>query len=666
MNPRKPVPLRDRIAAGVLCAALAPSVWAQSAPPAPEAPPSSPSAQPKDVAPTIAQQAKSLSGPITPFHVELPRSRNPFDAYRPSGVPALNLDNSPRLDLLVRDGKLYLSLKDALALALEDNLDLAYFRYNLPIAETDLLRTKAGGVANGVNVGTVQGTSGGNGGGFGAGSTSGGAGATSGGAGSAGGGAGGLVQSTLGSGTAVHSRDPQFYLLGYTDHTTTQLTNVVTTGGVGVYQQNTIEAQTEYSQYFSLGTNVQFYYTGLRQTTNSFANSVNPLLQSNFQLFINQPLLAGFGLATNNRYLHIAKNNRTLTDLGFKSQVIATITQVEDIYWDLVNAYEDEQVKERSLQFSQKTLDDDRKQLDLQAIPAMQVMKDESDVATREGDLTVAKATLKLNELYIKNALTKTAEDPRLEDMPVVPIDRSEAIDDGADVPVETLIAEAQKNRPDLAMDQLSMNTAKISLDAVKNELLPSLTLYGELAGVGNAGVPNPNCVNCASPSLPQGYFASVQNAFNYSSPEYQVGVQLQLTLRNRIAKADQFRSVLEYRQRELQFEQQKKGIRFDVRNSQFALQQARAHVDAAKKARDLMQRTFDITKQEQQLGAKSSFDTLSAQHDLAVSESALVASETAFEKAKVDLDRALGTTLEHNGISIDDALTGIAVNVHP
>jgi outer membrane protein TolC len=656
--------LPERALAGLLCLCLSQVGLAQSA--AAPQPPEAPTAQPKDVTPSIAEQAKSLSGPIAPFHVELPRSRNPFNPYRASTAPPLNLDNSPRLDLLVRDGKLYLSLKDALALALEDNLDLAYFRYNLPIADTDLARTKAGGVANGVNVGTVQGTAGGNGGGFGAGGTSGGAGSSSGGAGSAGGGAGGLVQSTLGSGTAVHSRDPQLYFQGYTDHTTDQLTNVVTTGGVAVYQQNTIEAQAEYSQYFSMGTNLQFYYTGLRQATNSAANSINPILQSNFQLYLTQPLLAGFGLATNNRYLHIAKNNRTLTDLGFKSQVIATITQVEDIYWDLVNAYEDEQVKERSLQFAQKTLDDDRKQLELQAIPAMQVMKDESDTATREGDLTVAKATLKLNELYIKNALTKTAEDPRLEDMPVVPTDRSLSIGDEADQPIEDLIAKAQKNRPDLAMDQLSMNTAKISLDAVKNELLPSLSLYGELAGVGNAGLPNPQCAGCPTPNLPSGYFGSLQNAFNYSSPEYQVGVQLQLTLRNRIAKADQFRSVLEYRQRELQFEQQKKGIRFDVRNSQFALQQARAHVDAARKARDLMQRTFDITKQEQQLGAKSSYDTLSAQHDLAVSESALVAAETAFEKAKVDLDRAVGTTLDSNGISIDDAKSGVATSLHP
>lgn len=648
-----------RAIAAILCGTMNIGTFAQAAGAGQQ--PNAPA--PANPQPTIAQQAQayeqpSATGPARPFHIEVPHSHNPFNAYRSSTVPPLDLDNSPRLDRLIRNGNLYLSLKDALALALENSSDLAYFRYNIPISKTDLMRTKAGGQALGVNVGTVQFSAGGFGGGAG-----GGGGASY---SSAAGGTGGLVQSTLGFGPTVHPFDPQLYAAGFTDHTTTQLTNVVTTGGVGVYQQNTIEGQAQYVQYFPLGTNILFNFNSYRQATNSAASSVNPALQTNFQFFVYQPLLAGFGLATNTRYIHIAKKNVNVTDLGFKAQVIATITQIENIYWDLVNAYQDAQVKERSLQFAQQTLDDDRKQLDLQAIPAMQVMKDESDVATREGDLTVARSTLKLNELYMKNALTKSV-DPELEDMPVIPTDRSSGVGiDISDQPIEQLIAEAQKNRPDLAMDQISMETARISLNAVKNELLPSLSLYGEYAGVGNAGEPNPRCVDCASPNLPTGYGGSIENAFNYTSPEYQVGLQLSITIRNRIAKADQFRSVLEYRQRELQFEQQKKGIRLDVRNSQFALQQARAHVDAARKARDLAQRTFEITKQEQQLGAKSSYDTLSSQHDLAVAESALVSAETAFEKAKVDLDRATGTTLEHNGISIDDALSGIAENIKP
>ncbi|MGH9598943.1 MAG: TolC family protein, partial [Terracidiphilus sp.] len=153
------------------------------------------------------------------------------------------------------------------------------------------------------------------------------------------------------------------------------------------------------------------------------------------------------------------------------------------------------------------------------------------------------------------------------------------------------------------------------------------------------------------------------QNTFNYSSPEYQVGMNLQINLRNRVAKADQFRAVLEYRQRQITFEEQKKSIRFDVRNSQFALQQAQARVDAAQQARDLAQRTFAITKQEQQLGAKSSYDVLVAEHELAIAESALAAAQTAYEKAKVDIDRATGETLLRMGVSIDDAKSGVVTS---
>uniref|UniRef100_A0A7V5CSP1 TolC family protein n=1 Tax=Acidobacterium capsulatum TaxID=33075 RepID=A0A7V5CSP1_9BACT len=629
-----------------------------------------PAQQPASKAMTIEQQIHesavgSYALPRENFHVEQPHSHNPFAAYMPSSVPPLDLGNSPRLKELEIGGKLYLSLREAIALAIEDNLDLAYFRYNLPIARTDLARTKAGGVANGVNVGVRQNTPGGNGQSFGSGSSAGSAGSSAGSAGASAGGAGGIVTSTLGEGSAVHSFDPQLSAIGFVDHTKTQLTNIVTTG-TPVFDQNTVEGEAEYRQYFPLGTNIQFDYQGLRQTTNSLYNATNPTLESAFQFYVYQPLLQGFGLATNDRYIHIAKKNMQLTNLGFRAQVIATVTQVEDIYWDLVNAYEDEQVKENALQFAQKTLDDDKKQLKLQAIPEMQVLKDEADVAAREGDLTVARANLRLNELLIKNALTKTISDPNLVEMPVVPLTIETPSDPNADRPIDSLIKEAEKNRPDVTMDQLAMEIAQRSLKSIRNELLPSLSLYGEYAGVGNAGQPNPNCAGCETVPLPHSYGGSLQNAFNYSSPEYQAGFQLNITLRNRIAKADQFRAVLEYRQRQLAFEEQKKSILFDVRNSQYALRQAEARVTAAQQARDLAKKTFEITEQEQKLGAKSSYDTLAAQDALAVAQSALYDARAAYAKAQVDIDRATGETLDQVDISIDDAREGVVHNVQP
>jgi outer membrane protein TolC len=319
-------------------------------------------------------------------------------------------------------------------------------------------------------------------------------------------------------------------------------------------------------------------------------------------------------------------------------------------------------VKQRSLDFAQKTLQDDQKQLNLKAIPAMQVMKDESDVATSEGELTVSRATLRLNELLIKNAITKS-DDPLIDEMPVIPLETTGSSDPNATRSIDDLIGAAEKNRPDVKEDEIAMQVAKMSLKSINSELLPTLNSYGFYSGNGLAGTPNPNCglgaSQCAS-QLPTGFGGMLQNTFNYSSPEYQVGLTLSINLRNRVAKADQFRSALEYRQRQITFEEQKKSIRFDVRNSQFALQQAKARVDAAQKAADLAQRTFEITVQEQKLGAKSSYDTLVAQHALAIAESAKAAAKTAYEKAKVDIDRATGETLARMGVSIDDAKSGV------
>jgi outer membrane protein TolC len=633
----------------------------QAAQPAPEAPTPAPNGAATPL-PTLAQQAQqaqaSAIAPQHPFHIDLPRSHNPLAPYRPSEAPPLDLTNSPRLENLIHDGKLYISLHDAIALAIENNLDIAYFRYNFPIAQTDILRTKAGGLANGVDTGIVQSSTQG---GFSEGASGGGGGASS---GSAAAGAGGIVTSTLGAGTSVASFDPYLTFKGFVDHTVTQESNSFLEG-VPTFKQNTIEGLANYSQNFPMGTGLQVNYEGQRFANNSPYQSINPSLYSNFQVILSQQLLAGFGISTNERYMHIARKNLKITDLAFRAQVIATVTQVENIYWDLVNAYQDEQVKERSLSFAQHSLQDDQHQLDLKAIPAMQVITDQSLVATSEGDLTVSRATLRLNELLIKNAITKT-DSPIIDEIPVIPLDKTGAADPNASKSIDDLITDAEKNRPDVAEDELAMQKQEESLKSIRSELLPQLYVYGFYAGAGIAGPVNPNCSltpeECTS-VLPTGFGGMFDNTFNYSSPEYQFGMNLSINLRNRQAKADQFRAVLQYRQSQITFEEQKKSIRFDVRNSLFALQQKQALVDSATKARDLAQHTFDVTQQEQQLGAKSSSDTLAAQHELSISESLLNAAQAAFEKAKVDIDRATGETLQQTGVSIDDAKNGVVTH---
>jgi outer membrane protein TolC len=376
-----------------------------------------------------APQPQTASMAATrPFRVDMPQSRNPIRAYVPDTVPEPPLQNSPRLKDLIRNGKLYISLKDAIALALENNLDLAIARYNLPIADTDVLRTRAGGVFRGVNTGVVQGTPGGGVGGFGSGAPGVGAGGTSAGAGGAGAGAAGLVSSTLGTGAPVPSFDPLIKGQFSIEHQATPLSNLQLYGVPGL-QLNTGQANVTFSQAFPTGTTFDVEWNNNRQATNSIFSNLNPALNSQYRVTLRQELLAGFGFGPNLRYLKIAKNNKKISDIGFRDQVIETVTQIENIYWDMVNAYEQANVNEQALAFAQQSLDNARKQLELEAIPAMDVMRAEAEASKRAQDLTVAHSNFYLQESLLKNALTKRLDDSVLEEMPVVPTDRMDKIE---------------------------------------------------------------------------------------------------------------------------------------------------------------------------------------------------------------------------------------------
>jgi outer membrane protein TolC len=320
------------------------------------------------------------------------------------------------------------------------------------------------------------------------------------------------------------------------------------------------------------------------------------------------------------------------------------------------------------LAFAQQSLDNAKKEFKLESIPEMDVMRAEAEVSKRDQDLTVARTSLQLQELLIKNALTRSLDDPVLEAVPVVPTDHLQPTETVTTADVQQLIAEALQERPELSESDVDLINRQISRKAARNALLPSVSLIGFYGGAGLAGPLNP-IYNLPTPnvsSVPIDFPGAIENAFNNSSPDYYIGVNLNIPIRNRVAKADQYRSELEYRQAELRREQLRKEIRIEVRNAQYALEQTGARVGAAKKARDLAQRTFEITQKEQALGAGSSFQTMTSQRDLAVAELDLVTAMTTYEKAKVELDRATGTTLEHNGIKVQDALNGTVASPSP
>lgn len=613
---------------------------------------------------TTASQAQ-LSGPYAEGKSSFP---NPLNPYTGRAVPAPNFSNTGRIDSLVRDGKLMLSMNDAVALALENNLDLAIARYNLPIADTDILRSKAGASVRGVNTGVVQGTPGGTGGGVtgGAGATGGGAGGTTAAAGGAGAGTAGLVSSTLGTGSALPSFDPQLTSTLQLERAAQQNTSAFIP--LNFLSNNSSLANFAYSQGFATGTNFGVSFNNARNVTNNPITQISPLLNSSVRFMVQQHLLQGFGLGTNLRQIRIARNNREISDVAFRQQVIATVSQIQNIYWDLVNAYEEVKARERAVTLAENLLANNRKQVEIGTLAPIEVVSAQSEVAARNQDLIVSQTNLQLQQLLMKNAVTRNMNDQTLAELPVIPTDTMELPQQEPVIPVQDLIADALAHRPELAQAQIDLTNREITKKSTRNAMLPSVDIYG-FYGASTIGG-NQNLFNICGEvansfcrpagSLPStGYGDVFSNLWNSTAPDKGVGLQINIPIRNRSAQADQVRSELEYRQAQMRLQQLQNQIRIDVRNNQFAVQQNRARVEAARKARQLASETMEAEQKKYALGASTSYNVLQTQRDLATAESTLVAAMSAYEKSKVSLDQATGLTLTHLGIDIADAESG-------
>jgi len=598
----------------------------------------------------------------------------PFAPYTAREVPQPNFGNSGRIDQVTKDGKIMLSLNDAIALALENNLDLAIARYNLNIADTDLLRTRAGGTVRGVATGIVQGTPGGGIGGFGTGAQGAGAGGTTSAAGGAGSGTGGLVASTLGAGTAVESFDPTLTANLSLQNTVTPLSNP-RFAGVNEQELRSGGANFNYIQGFATGTQLSVGFQNNRQTTNAFTTFL-PQLNSSFRATLRQHLLAGFGTGPNLRFIRIAKNNREISDIAFRQQVISTVSQIQNIYWDLVNAYEDVKVRERSVALAQRLLADNKKQVEIGTLAPIEVVRAESEVAARNQELIVAQTNLQLQQLLMKNAITRNISDPLLAAAPVIPTDEMKLADVEPVVPTEDLIREALQQRPELSQAQIDLTNRDINKKAARNALLPTVDLVAWYGASALGGDPNlaqwcgyPGANNATpgetcrtdTQNIPSrtGYGSTFGRLFNSSAPDKGIGLNINIPIRNRAAQADQARSELEFRQAQMRTQQLQNQIRIEVRNAQFSVQQNRARVEAARKGRQLAAETLDAEQKKYALGASTNFNVLQAQRDLAQAESALVTAMSAYEKSRVELERALGRTLTALGIDIAEAEAG-------
>jgi len=586
---------------------------------------------------------------------------NPINIFRPTTISKASFVNSVRLNDLLRDGKIYLSLADAIALAIENNYDIAISRYDLDIADTDILRTKTGASPLGAPSGLVTGTLGGSTSAL---ATGGGPGGTTVGSGGAGSGAAGLTLTTAGAGPNPENMDPSVTGTIQLDRNRSQETSIFSPAAA----TNTNSYNFTFNQGFSPGTALALSWNNSRVTSNSPLTSYLPNYNSFFKATVTQHLLQGAGIWVNKRFIYEALNDRRITDSSFRQQILYTVNQVETIYWGLVQAYEDVQSKQRALDQSNQLLSDNRKQLEIGTMAPLDVVNAESSVAADQQALINSQSSLNYQQQIIKQAIARNLNDPKLSVAPVIPTDRvslDPLPEEGQ--PVEALVQEAFQQRPELEQAVLTLRNDEITLKGARNALLPTLDLNAYYGANVTGGPINPNCNFFGTPCFAAGYTSTVPGTYggvlndlvNSTAPDKGLTFNLTVPIRNRLAQSQQERSLMEYRQAELRLEQLHTEIRMQVVNEMYALTNDRAQVKAAEAAQDFAQQSLDAEQKKLHLGASTTANVLTQQRSLATAEFNLISAYASFAKHRADLYQILAATLQHYSINLTEAASG-------
>jgi outer membrane protein len=554
--------------------------------------------------------------------------------YTPTVMPAPILTNAPRIEELVKDGKLQISLQDAVDLALQNNLAIAIQRYTPWIAETNVLRTLSGAQLLG---GTVQ---------------------------------------ALGTIPQL-SFDPQVTSVLSLDERRIPVNNPLTagTGGTASFgtfatlSTHTAIGNFQYNQGFHTGTSIFASFNNTRGSSSSTATFFDPFVQSNFIFTASQQLLNGFGLLPNEHYIRIAKVNKSIADQALMQQVITSITAVGNAYWELVFARGNVDVAKQEIALADKTYSDNKKQVDVGTLAPLEIVQAEAQLATAQQALIVAQTTVLQDQLTLMNLIAKDPNAPVLRTVEIVPTDTADVAPPEVEkIPLDDLIKEAVMKRPDVLQAGLVIQGDNINVRATKNALLPILTVSGEYATEGLSGntrlqttcTPVPPATTCTPP--PQtftGLATSLNQQFTGVYPEYNAQISLTIPIRNRLAQANNVLANLNERSDQVNYQQIVNNAAIDVHNAQITLEQARITLAAAIKTRDLDQQTLDAEQKKYQVGASTLFNIVSDQNTLAAAESAEVRARVNLVEGKVNFDRAMARTLEVYNITIADAKSG-------
>jgi len=577
---------------------------------------------------------------------------NLFAPYSPIKIGAPVLTNSPRIDQLIHDGKLELSMQEAVELALENSMDIVVQRYNPWFADTGILKAESGGLAALLRRGVWRST----------------------------------------ANNPLLNYDPLITTNLSFDDRNVPVNNPLTSGtGTGLLALTALVLHSsvynfQYSQGFQTGTTFFTAWNNTRSSSTSAANLFNPSVNSTIFAGFQQQLLNGFGRAVNTRNIRIAKNNRKIADWVFTQQAITTVTNTINSYWELAFARENVKVQQQAVTVAEKLYNDNKKQLEIGTMAPLEVTRAESELATNRQNLIVAQTLQLQDQQVLKNAISKNPLAPNFVNVEVITTDspsRPEAIEAPT---FEEAVKEAFAKRPELQEEALNLLNGEIDLKATRNALLPTATLTAQYSSVGLAGnqrsftsatvagapvvdangnpIPGfflPGTQVTPGPTSQAGFGDALSSAFHNNFPDYQVSLNVQIPIRNRSAQADNQRAILTQRYLEAQLQQMKNAALLDVRNTYILLIQDRAQVDAASKARELQQQTFDSEQKKYQLGASTVYLVIQTQRDLINAQGTELRALANLAEAKANYERAIGRTLEVNQVTIADAKSGEA-----
>jgi outer membrane protein len=578
--------------------------------------------------------------------------------YLPVTVPPIRIANSERLSRLVRAGMLYLTTQDAIALALENNIDIEVSRYNPFISAWNLERAQAGGALPGVPSSASQAGSVASGQGV-AGSQAA-AGVSVPGARSNGSSSNATVSQI---GPVTQNLDPIIQENSTFSHISSPQPDEVQSGVFNLIQ-NTRAYSGSYQQGYLAGGIAQVSYNDHYLSENASSDLLNPSVAPTLSVSVQQNLLRGFGVATNARTITVARMNLNTAELNFKTQVISVVNQVLNAYYNLAADYEDLRAKRGASETAQTFVSDTKRQIEIGSVAPSDVIAAESAAASSAQAVVDSDTAVQQQELTLKNLISRTGPaDPVLANVRIVPIDSIAIPASDNLLPVDQLVRQALANRADLASELASEKANEVNSLGTKNGILPSLTAFAVESDAGLAGVPRTVNIDGFTESGDKYFGGGIGNAlgqvFRRNFPTQSGGVFYQEPLRNRQAQADYSIDLLTLRQTQLTNHKDLNQVEVDVRNGVVALQQARARFDAAVRNRTLQQELFDAEEKRFRLGASTPYNVALQQRDLINAQSAAVAATVAYSTARVTLDQTLGITLEANHIDINEVKSG-------